>query len=128
MNTNIILSGNPSLGSVKNKRAAFEQLHGPADLYYSGAVFSLDEDAQEYTFPDALHVGTIDDESFSLLILDNLCEWFVEPVAPYSFELVKEDALPSRPVYAVPADTLWPEWATSFRQTVNQMDTDHLLP
>lgn len=126
MQPSIILDNSPALTDVVAQRQAFEQYHGSSQVYYFGALCDPYEDNKLHDFPGALCVGELTDSEVSLLLFDNRVMWPIQPVEPYTFEIVVHDMLPNRTIYTIPADTLWPEWATSQRRIFAALEADGL--
>jgi hypothetical protein len=112
----VLLDDSPELECVLEVWAAYEAAHGDADIYYKGSLISLDADEPPFTFPGMVFVADIDQGFFTIPLLDGLYEWPVEPVPPYSFEIVPSDCEPSEAIYDVPAHELWPDFALFVEQ------------
>lgn len=108
------LNNNPDLRAVAQARSDFEAAHGPADLFYDGALYDPWEDvACDLEAPlvvERLHPRL---DQMVVPLLDGFFPWAVRPIAPYRFELVAREPGAAPAVSQINEAALWPEWTAA---------------
>lgn len=110
------LPNTPTLADVVRIRSEFEQTNGSAGLFYRGAIYDRVEDAR-YDFKGPLVVTRLLPRQRKLIVplLDGFYAWAVEPVAPYSFELVARSGKPPAAQRVIDEAKEWPAWTAELR-------------
>jgi hypothetical protein len=111
-----LLLDNPPLRDVARSVREFVTIYGPADIYYHGQVHDRLED-MVYTFPGKILIERVLPQQGQMVVslLDGFFSWLIEPMEPYSVEVVAKGAPPSSSPFVIEAEVHWPEWTAMFR-------------